>query len=310
VTFLQAIAYFAREAAVNLVRSWKVSLLAIVTIAVSLFLAGLFFLVGGNLQRVVERWYGESKIVVYLDEAADPAAVSTLREKIAAAPWTVQVDSITAEDAEQRFRNSFPSLGDLLEGWSEDPLPASLEVGLDWQGLDRRTSLDSWLRDLRADPAVTMIDDDRDWLSQIRAVSVVIEAAGWVLGSILLLTAIFTIASVIRLTAYLYRDEIAVMRLVGATEFFIRGPFYVEGMLQGLAGGTLAVTALLGVHALLLRRQPENVLASFLASDFLRPGQLAALVALGGLAGLMGAVASLRKERLGATAEIPEADEA
>lgn len=305
-TLLQAIAYFAREAAVNLVRSWKVSLLAIMTIAVSLFLAGIFFLVGGNLQQVVEGWYGESKIVIYLDEAADPAAVSALEEQIAAAPWTVQVDSVTAEAAEERFRESFPSLGDLLEGWSEDPLPASLEVGLDWENLGSRAALDLWLQELRADSSVTMVDDDRDWLAQIRAVSLIIEAAGWVLGSILLLTAIFTIASVIRLTAYLYRDEIAVMRLVGATEFFIRGPFYVEGFFQGLAGGALAVISLLGIHTLILRREPENVLTSFLVSDFLRPGQLVALVALGGLAGLLGAVASLRKEKLGATAEVAE----
>lgn len=302
-TFLQAIAYFAREAAVNLVRSWKVSLLAIMTIAVSLFLAGLFFLVGGNLQRIVERWYGESKIVVYLEDGADPAAVSALRDKIAAAPWTVEVEAITSADAGRRFRESFPSLGDLLDGWSEDPLPASLEVGLDWESFADGDGLDPWLQELRADAAVAMIDDDRDWLAQIRAVSLVIEAGGWVLGSILLLTAIFTIASVIRLTAYLYRDEIAVMRLVGATEFFIRGPFYVEGLFQGLAGGSFAVAALLGVHALLLPDDPENVLTSFLASDFLRPGQLLALVLLGGLAGLLGAVVSLRKEKLGATAE-------
>ena len=154
-----------------------------------------------------------------------------------------------------------------------------------------------------------MIDDDHDWLAQIRAVSLVIEAAGWVLGSILLLTAIFTIASVIRLTAYLYRDEIAVMRLVGATEFFIRGPFYVEGLLQGLLGGGLAVAALLGVHTAFLRREPDNLLTAFLASDFLRPGQLVALIALGGLAGLLGAIVSLRKEKLGATAEFAEMSE-
>ena len=148
-----------------------------------------------------------------------------------------------------------------------------------------------------------MVDDDRDWLGQLRAVVLVIDALGLVLGGVLLVAAIFTISSVIRLTAYLYRDEIAVMRLVGATEFFIRGPFYLEGLFQGLAGGVLAVAALLGAHAFLTRGGADSLLMSFLASRFLGPATLLALIGLGGLAGLVGAVSSLRKEDLGETAE-------
>ena len=82
-----------------------------------------------------------------------------------------------------------------------------------------------------------MVDDDRDWVAQLEGVLQVIGAVGLGVVAVLMVAAIFTIASVIRLTAYLYRDEIGVMRLVGATELFIRGPFYVEGLLQGLLGG-------------------------------------------------------------------------
>lgn len=130
-----------------------------------------------------------------------------------------------------------------------------------------------------------------------------VEGLGVVLGAVLLLTAVFTISSVIRLTAYLYRDEIAVMRLVGATEFFIRGPFYMEGMLQGLAGGALAVAALFGAHSLLLEGSSDTVLTSLVASEFLSFSELLALTIFGGLAGLIGAVTSLRKENLGDSAD-------
>ena len=121
--------------------------------------------------------------------------------------------------------------------------------------------------------------------------------------AILLLTATFTISSVVRLTAYLYRDEIAVMRLVGATEFFIRGPFYLEGLLQGLAGGALASLALGAGYGVWIEKSRDSVLSVILAGKFLDPVELLALVALGGLAGLVGAVSSLRKETLGETAE-------
>ncbi len=301
-TFSQALVYFAREACVSLVRSWKISLLAIATIAVSLFLGGVFLLVSGNFRQLVETWQSESKIVIYLAAGAGAEESRSLERRLEEASWTLAVEAVTSDAAHRRFRQAFPSLSDLLEGWDEDPLPASLEVQVDWRTTGDRQSLEAWLDQLRQESVVSMVDDDRDWLSQLEAVVYALEALGLVLGSVLLATAVFTISSVIRLTAYLYRDEIAVMRLVGATEFFIRGPFYMEGLLQGLAGGTTATVALAGVHAVVVKRWADATL-SLLASEFLTAGELLALVALGGLAGLVGAITSLRREDLGRTAE-------
>ncbi len=298
-TFLQALAYFIQEAGRNLLRSWKVSLLAIVTIAVSLFLAGVFLLVSGNLRQLTLQWQGESKLVVYLDHGAGETTWEQVRQDLASEPWVVQVEVVTAETARERFQRSFPSLADLLEGWDEEPLPPSLEVSLDWRSLDRALDLAPKIQQLRQDPAVVMVDDDHDWLRQLEAVVLVLEALGTILGLVLLAAAIFTISGVIRLTAYLYRDEIAVMRLVGATEFFIRGPFYLEGLFQGFLGGLLAIAALLGCHTLLLRQDGATFLTSVLAPEFLSPGQLLGLIGVGGLSGLVGAVTSLRKEALG-----------
>ena len=304
-TFLQAIIYFLREASTSLVRSWKISLLAIATIALSLFLGGVFLLVSGNLRQLIEGWQSESKVVIYLQPEAEDQDYERLRQRLEGAPWTLGVETITADAAHERFRGAFPSLSDLLEGWDEDPLPASLEVEVDWRQVEDRRILDDRIADLRQDDMVATIDDDRDWLSQLETVVYALEALGLVLGLILLATAVFTISSVIRLTAYLYRDEIAVMRLVGATEFFIRGPFYMEGLLQGLTGGLVAAVALAGAHAFVVERWAGGAL-SLLATDFLAPGEVLALIVGGGLAGLVGAVASLRRETLGQTAETPE----
>ena len=176
-------------------------------------------------------------------------------------------------------------------------MPASLEVRLDWDALETE-AFESWLTVLRGQSAVSMIDDDRDWLNQLETVVLVLQGFGALLGGILLLTAIFTIASIIRLTAYLYRDEIAVMRLVGATEFFIRGPFYVEGLFQGLAGGVAACLGLFAAFSA-LQQDEATVLTSILAGQFLNLSQIVLLIAVGGFAGLTGAVASLRRESLG-----------
>ena len=304
-SLFQALLYFFREAAINLVRGWKVSLLAVLTITVSLFLAGVFLIASDNLRARLDQWRDESRLVVYLDTGTDDAARTRVRALIDKAPALVDLDLVEPDEASQRFLGAFPSLADLLEGWGDEPLPASFELRLDWQSVDPQAYA-TWLAGLRADEAVEMVDDDRDWLAQLEAAVIVLEGLALVLGAVLMVTAIFTISSVIRLTAYLYHDEIAVMRLVGATEFFIRGPFYVEGLLQGLGGGLLAVGLLTAGHGMVASEAADALVASMLTGQFLSPAQLAMLVALGGGAGLFGAIISLRRENLGATAESSE----
>lgn len=296
-SFLRALRYFCREAAVNLLRSWKVSLLAILTIAVSLFIGGAFLLVSGNLAASVERWRGEMRVVIYLRPDTSEAALRRLAAEAARGPGVAAVEPVTAGAARQRLREIFPGLSDLVAGWQDEPLPASLEIGLDSRAA-RRPAGAAWLDGWRKRPEVTLVDDDREWLGQLETVVAVVRAAGLALVGGLLGAAIFTIASVIRLTAYLHHEETGVMRLVGATEFFIRGPFYAEGLLQGLIGGVLASGALYGAFQVLHARRQSSLFSSILALDFLSPQQVAFLVLLGGAAGLFGAVASLRREEL------------
>lgn len=295
-SFLKALRYFLREAAVNLLRGWKVSLLAVFTIAVSLFIGGAFLLVSDNLAASVERWRGEMRVVIYLKPETQEADLRRLAAEAARAPGVVSVEPVTAEAARKRFQDVFPSLSDLVSGWKEEPLPASLEIGL-----DPRTAApgrEAWLAAWGRRPEVTLIDDDREWLGQLATVVAVVRAVGLALVAGLLGAAIFTIASVIRLTAYLHSEETGIMRLVGATEFFIRGPFYIEGMLQGLIGGLLAGGGLWAGYEVLRARSRGSLFSSILTLDFLSPRQVAFLVLLGAAAGLFGAVASLRREAL------------
>ncbi len=294
----RALRYFAREASFNLVRSWRVSILAVLTITVSLTLGGTFLLASRNLAGSVERWQGQLRVVIYVKPTAGGGDLSRLAAEARAAPWVAAVDVVSATAARQRFREAFPSLADLVDagGAGGEPLPASLEVTLRREQAGA-AGLATWLAGWRQRPEVVLVDDDRDWVGQVQTAVAVVRAVGLVLGAILLGAAIFTIASVIRLTAYLHHEEIAIMRLVGATEFFIRGPFYVEGLIQGLVGGSLAGAGLYAGYRLLQART-HSLLAAVLTADFLSPAQVGLLLLLGSLAGLVGAVASLRRESL------------
>lgn len=291
----RAFGYFFREAIVNLARSWKISAVAVSTIAVSLFIGGALLLLIGNLDRQVQEWRREAKVIVYLRPGVTPAAASGLQASLRQPRWVSGVASVSAEQARQRFERYFPSVAELVHGWGEEPLPASFEVAYDPERVEPR-AFEAWVQSLRRAPQVGMVDDDRDWVSQLEGVLRVIGGIGLAVVVVLLVAAIFTIASVIRLTAYLYRDEIGVMRLVGATELFIRGPFYVEGLVQGILGGGIALLALYLGHLVMVPQVPRTWLAGVLTGSFLSLRDQLLIVTLGAAAGLVGAVASLRRE--------------
>ncbi len=296
--FLQAASYFLREAVVGLARSLRVSLLAILTIAVSLFLSGMVLLVSKNLSRTVHEWRAEARFVVYLAPELDAAGRAALRAEIERGRWTEGLEEITPEVARVRFERAFPSLAELVAERGSGALPSSFEAVLKPVPPADVSGFEAWVEDLRGRPGVAMVDADQDWISQVETLLALIRGLGLALATILLGASVFTIASVVRLTSFLYREEIGVMRLVGATEFYIRGPFYFEGILQGLLGGLIAAGALGASHFVLAPRVASSLVAGSLAATFLSPAELVALVLFGGIAGWTGAIVSLSRESL------------
>ena len=269
-------------------------MLAIVTIAMSVFIGGAFLLLTNNLKRIVLDWRDEAKIVVYLQPDIGLPELDRLKENLASTLWVTELREVSADQARARFEQIFPSVSELLQGLRDEPIPPSLELGFH-PAAAVRPEFQTWLTRIQGHPGVLVVDDDRDWLRQVETLVAVLRGLGLAVGAALLGAAVFTIASVIRLTTYLYRDEIAVMRMVGATELFIRGPFYFEGLIQGLAGGTVAVAALYTSFVLLNPGSATSLLGTVLVRHFLSYGQLVALLALGATAGLLGSIVSLRR---------------
>lgn len=296
-TLLGAVAYFLREALVNLLRGWKTSLVAILTIAVSLLLGGAFLLASRNLLDSVQSWRREMRIVVYLKPATPEPVLARLTAEAGRASWVASAQAVSPAAARARFRDTFPGLSDLVEGWEEEPLPPSIEVSFK-DPAAHGAEVQAWIEGWRRRAEVEMVDDDREWLGQLETLVALGRGIGLTLAGVLLGAAIFTTGSVIRLTAFLHQEEISILRLVGATEFYIRGPFYTEGLLQGLIGGGLATGGLYLLYEAAAARRAASLAASVLTTGFLTPGQAAFLVLLGGGAGLLGAIASLRRERL------------
>ncbi|HET7705328.1 MAG TPA: permease-like cell division protein FtsX, partial [Thermoanaerobaculia bacterium] len=203
---------------------------------------------------------------------------------------------VTREEALKRFREYFASVSNLVSQLDENPFPPSFEIEVT-PAFIQSPAFNQEMAAVRASPGVEYVQFDWDWLARMRRLVDVINLAGLIAGGILAIAAAFTIANVIRLTMMLYREEIEIMRLVGATERLIRGPFLVEGILQGTLGGALAV-GLLYAAFLAVRNTldpSQSLLFGFLVGTFLPWQKIAMLVAGGTLAGWFGSWLSVRE---------------
>lgn len=288
--------WFFREALRRIWVSKRTSLLAISMIAISLFIVGACLLVAENLGRAVERWQGKSRATVYFDSEATADQIRTVDTYLAQHPDLQARHFVTREQALARFKSMFASLNDIVDQLDENPFPPSFEIDVAPRAMQSKAFADE-IGALRKLPAVDDVQFDWQWLTRLRRLIDIVNLAGLVAGGILAIAAAFTIANVIRLTMLTYREEIEIMRLVGATERIIRGPFLLEGILQGTIGGAVAVGLLFGVFALTRHAvaAPQSLVWSFLVSGFLTWQKIVALIAGGTVAGWIGSWLSVRE---------------
>lgn len=295
--WLRALVYFVEEALLSLWRSRLVHALSVATIAVSLFVLGAFLTLAGNLDGVVERWTRQIQVVFYVEDAAPEEVLRSLEARLKAEPGVAEVDRVTRAQALERFRALFRELATLPEDLRENPFPGSLEVTLQPGAAAREDAL-RLVERYREAPGVEDVLFDLLWIERLSTAVRLVRGVGALLGGVLVLAGVFTISNVIRLTVYARQDELDIMRLVGATRAYIRGPFLVEGLLQGLLGGLVSL-GLLGLAFRFVTRESEAI-AGLLGRPlaFLSAEAALVLVLGGAMLGLVGSLVSLGRSRL------------
>jgi cell division transport system permease protein len=288
----RALSYFFEEALQSLWRSRLVGALSIGTIAVSLFVVGAFLAVAGSLAEVVERWTQKVQVSFYLEDDVEDRIRRSLEDRLRQDP---AIESVGL--ALERFQDLFKDLQGLPDDLGQNPFPASLEVTL----RPGHHSKEAVLRVVAAyekAPGVEEVQYDLLWIERLATAVRLVRGAGAVLGGILVLASVFTISNVIRLTIYARQDELDIMRLVGATRAYVKGPFVVEGMIQGAIGGLLAASLLVLALRLVSRDAAAATELLGRAAVSTPPALMAALVAGGMVVGVVGSLMSLGKLRL------------
>lgn len=240
---MRALRYSFEEALASLWRGRQSGLLSTATIALALFVLGGFLLVTTNLDRLGAEWSGAAEMSVYLKDEVTVAERAAIERALAPGGMVAARERVSKEEALARFKRAFGELAATIDEAGENPLPESYELTLQ-TGAATSASLDRFGDMLRQLSGVADVRYDREWLDRLLAAVSVVRGVGLLLGSVLTLAAGFTVANVVRLAFYARRDELAIMELVGAPPAYIRGPFIVEGVLQGGAGAVIALAAL------------------------------------------------------------------
>jgi cell division protein FtsX len=234
--------YSIGEATLSLARGWRSGLLAIAIIAAAVFIAGAVLLVSINVDRILERLSATAEMTIYLKPGDGEAQRTAVAAVLANHPSVSSSNYVGADAALARFRRELPELAALVGTLDENPLPSAFDVRLREGVTDAGTR--NLVQALQATGAVEDVRYDRRIFDRLTDGLRLLRQGGFILAAVIVLAAIVTITSVLRLAYLTRRDETAVLFLLGMPPSAIRGPFVVEGMLQTLAGAVAAVLLL------------------------------------------------------------------
>ncbi len=212
------------------------SIASVSTVAVSLLLIGIFVILALTVSNIIENVEKKVQIQAFLKDEANEEQIANLQQKVASWSDVKEVKYVSKDEALERLREDLKDQPEMLNALQGNPLPASLEIEL----VDPQ-KVDSIAKRIEGNQEIDELKYGQQIVGKLFAVTNVLRVIGIILVSLLIFASLVLIANTIRLALFARRKEIAIMRLVGASNWFIRMPFLLEGILQGFIGSILAV---------------------------------------------------------------------
>jgi len=285
-----------RDAQNNLWQYRARNLLSVTIICLSFLILGVFFSLSNNLQHVADEMSESMVVVFFLSPDITAKDLSHIEERIKASPSVVRVTYVGRQQAWERFQKNFPELQEILKNLGTNPFPPSFEATLQ-KGSFRSDDILGFIEEIKNVTGVEDVQFNRDWVRKMQSLSRLARAIGFFLGGILILASFIIISNVIRLNVFARKAEIEILRLVGATNTFIRLPFLIEGITLGILGSLLS----LGLIFLLIELFPLylghslGALQEIVGFRYLSLSQSLSLIVGGALMGVLGSMSSLSR---------------
>lgn len=284
--------YFFRQAVANIFENRLVHLIGIGTMSIAFLIFYAFILVVVNLNHWTEDQGRSLTMSIYFTGKPDTAAVERIKKELFLFPGVTIKQFISKDDAMKQLRRRLGDKGGLLDGLKQNPLPASLEIilstGKGDGGLPHKLK-----KRLEKSKIVDEVQYSREWMRQIQAVLDVITIGGMIFGGLLFLAALFIITNTIKLTMYSRKEEIEILKLVGATNRFVKIPFMIEGSIQGLLSSVLALIILFLFYIIAMMRIDISIGFASLDIAFISPQVICCLLLMGVIIGFIGSTVSL-----------------
>lgn len=269
---------------------------SITIICLTFLTVGVFLALANNLEQVAEQISSTMAAVFFLDKDISEEHLKAIEEELKSSPLVLETTFVSAEQAVEKFRSKFPELQGIIENIEINPFPPSIETTFKEKSITFREASGLITR-IKSMPGVDDIQFNQEWVDRVNSFSRLAKAVGFFLGGILVLASFFIISNVIKLNVFARKDEIEILRLVGATNTFIRVPFLLEGIALGVIGGLTSLVLLL----LLINSIPVylgsrlGVLNELINFRYLSLSQSITIILEGGLIGFMGSLTSLTR---------------
>jgi cell division transport system permease protein len=296
------VGYFVSESIQNFRRNWVMTLGAVITIYLSLLLVGVFLATGVIINSVVKSVEEKVTIQVFIKDGAATGDVNSLQQALLSDPLVGGVEYTSKEKALEKFKQDMKQSPEIIQQLEGNPLPASLDVTLK----DPR-QVQAMVDKIKANPLFLKIADRPDNPEEslkygqqvVKKLFAFTQVVRWIeIAFVIMLGAVslIFINNTIRLAIYARRKEIGIMRLVGASNWFIRTPFLLEGVFQALIGAALAILSVAGLQAAIMPRLGEALPFLPVTMNGQATAQIALILIIAGVfIGLLGSGLALRR---------------
>jgi cell division transport system permease protein len=278
----------------GMLREWRLHALSVFSLAVAFVCLGAALLVLTNLRAVEERWSHAGRASIYLKDTATQADVDAFRAALASVPGVTQVRYVSSGQARAEFGKEEIARAADLAALPVEAFPASIE--LDVRPDMSEGDLEDMVSKLRQLPAVDDVETYQAWTDRLARLVRGGVAAAALLAVVVFASVLAVIGSTMRLALQRRKTEVEVLRLVGATDSFVKGPFLIEGSAQGVLGA-IGALLLLGALFLVVRGRLDGELAALVGVDptFLPLPVALGMIGAGALLGMTAAALGLRK---------------
>ncbi|MEG2538606.1 MAG: permease-like cell division protein FtsX [Clostridium sp.] len=289
---IRTIKQFTSDSFKGIVRNRIMSIASIGTVAATLFIFGSVLMMALNLNNMVESVGEEIEIKVFVDKKLTQEQVKAMEPKIKAIPNIQSIKFETKDQALNKMKEQLGDQKDLAKGMeAKNPLPESYVIRV-----DAPENVEKVAEKLKTLEGVYKINDSKSTVQKIMEINNIVKTSSAILMGVFGIVALFLIANTIKLTVYARKREIEIMKYIGATDWFIRWPFVIEGVILGLIGSIISII-ILSVSYSYMSETIQSLLMMFKPVPFgeMIGGITWKFLLLGIGIGGLGSVISLRK---------------